>query len=33
MGVRAAKWAIVELAKRGQDGVLVDAAELLLDKM
>jgi len=36
MGIRAAKWAIAELEKRGHEAVLVDAAELklpLLDKM
>ncbi|HEU5339877.1 NAD(P)H-dependent oxidoreductase [Edaphobacter sp.] len=36
MGIRAAKWVITELKKRGHEPVLVDAAELklpLLDKM
>ena len=36
MGIRAAKWAIAELEKRGHEAVLVDAAELklpILDKM
>jgi len=36
MGIRAAKWVIAELKKRGHETVLVDAAELdlpLLDKM
>ena len=36
MGIRAAKWAMAELEKRGHEAVLVDAAELklpLLDKM
>lgn len=36
MGLRAAKWVIAELAKRGHEAVLVDPAELdlpLLDKM
>ena len=36
MGIRAAKWAMTELEKRGHEAVLVDAAELklpLLDKM
>ncbi|MEO6910464.1 MAG: NAD(P)H-dependent oxidoreductase [Edaphobacter sp.] len=36
MGIRAAKWAITQLEKRGHEAVLVDAAELklpLLDKM
>lgn len=36
MGIRAAKWVIAELKKRGHEPVLVDAAELelpLLDKM
>ncbi|HEV2709813.1 MAG TPA: NAD(P)H-dependent oxidoreductase [Edaphobacter sp.] len=36
MGIRAAKWAVAELEKRGHEAVLVDAAELklpLLDKM
>ena len=36
MGIRAAKWVIAELEKRGHEAVLVDAAELklpLLDKM
>ena len=36
MGIRAAKWAVAALEKRGHEAVLVDAAELklpLLDKM
>ena len=36
MGIRAAKWAMAQLEKRGHEAVLVDAAELklpLLDKM
>ena len=36
MGIRAGKWAVAELEKRGHEAVLVDAAELklpLLDKM
>lgn len=36
MGIRAAKWVIAQLEKRGHEAVLVDAAELklpLLDKM
>ncbi len=36
MGIRAAKWAMAQLEKRGHEVVLVDAAELklpLLDKM
>jgi len=36
MGVRAAKWVVAQLEKRGHEAVLVDAAELklpLLDKM
>lgn len=36
MGIRAAKWALAELMKRGHDAVLVDAAKLnlpMLDKM
>ncbi len=36
MGIRAAKWAVAQLEKRGHEAVLVDAAELklpLLDKM
>lgn len=36
MGIRAAKWAVAQLEKRGHETVLVDAAELklpLLDKM
>jgi NAD(P)H-dependent FMN reductase len=36
MGIRAGKWALAELEKRGHEAVLVDAAELklpLLDKM
>jgi NAD(P)H-dependent FMN reductase len=36
MGIRAAKWTVAQLEKRGHEAVLVDAAELklpLLDKM
>lgn len=36
MGIRAAKWAVAQLEKRGHEAVLVDAAELklpMLDKM
>ena len=36
MGIRAAKWAVAQLEKRGHETVLVDAAELklpMLDKM
>lgn len=36
MGIRAAKWVLTELKKRGHEAVLVDAAELglpILDKM
>ena len=36
MGIRAAKWAVAQLEKRGHEAVLVDAAELklpILDKM
>src|SRR6185437_7757714 len=36
MGIRAAKWAVTQLEKRGHEAVLIDAAELdlpIIDKM